>query len=438
MNYKQTLDYLYARLPMFQRIGAEAYKADLDNTLAICKILKNPEKKFKSVHIAGTNGKGSTSHMIAAVFQQAGYKTGLYTSPHLKDFRERIKINGKEIPKRYITTFVEQYKTRFEKIEPSFFEWTVLLTFNYFADEKVDIAIIEVGLGGRLDSTNVIKPLLSIITNISYDHTNLLGNTLKKIAVEKAGIIKSKTPVVISEAQQKVKQVFINKAKETKSEIYFADELFAHQSAIYLPQKSLTIHNYVTCEDKFHVITDLLGTYQKHNIAGAITALTLLQEDFPMKDDDLQNGLLNVKKLTGLHGRWEVLSEKNPRVICDTGHNTDGIKQVIDCINREFESHIVTGKLHVVFGAVNDKDVAQIFSLLKTNKHFSSATYYFCKPNIPRGMDTTILYKAALKQGLKGKTFLSVKEALAAAKKQVKPKELVFVGGSTFTVAEIL
>lgn len=437
MNYKQTLDYLYARLPMFQRIGAAAYKADLNNTLSICKALKNPEKKFKSVHVAGTNGKGSTSHMLAAVFQQAGYKTGLYTSPHLKDFRERIKINGKEIPKKYITNFVEKYKDSFEKIEPSFFEWTVGLAFSYFSDEKVDIAIIEVGLGGRLDSTNVIKPLLSIITNISYDHTNLLGNTLKKIAIEKAGIIKPKTSVVISETQQKVKQVFINKAKECKSEIYFADKLFVPQKEIYLPQKNLTYYNYMAGEARFHVISDLLGTYQKQNIAGAITALTLLQEDFAMKDTDLQNGLLNVKKLTGLHGRWEILSERNPRVICDTGHNTDGIKQVMDCVAREYEAKLTTGKLHVVFGAVNDKDVSEIFSLLKTNKHFSSASYYFCKPNIPRGMDTSVLHKAALKQGLKGKPYTSVKEALASAKKQAKSKELVFVGGSTFTVAEI-
>jgi len=438
MNYKQTLDYLYARLPMYQRIGAAAYKANLKNTLAICKLLKNPEKKFKSIHVAGTNGKGSTSHMLAAVFQQAGYKTGLYTSPHLKDFRERIKINGKDISKKYITDFVEKYATNFEKIEPSFFEWTVGLAFNYFADEEVDIAIIEVGLGGRLDSTNVIKPLLSIITNISYDHTNLLGNTLEKIAAEKAGIIKPKIPVVISETQNKVKQVFIKKAKETKSEIYFADTILIHQNEFYFPKKNATVHLYNCDGEPMMAPTDLPGTYQKHNIAGVVCALTLLMEDFPMKDDDMHKGLVNVKKLTGLHGRWEILSKKNPRVICDTGHNKEGIKQVIDCINREFDSKIVKGKLHVVMGVVNDKDVAEIFTLLKTNKHFASAQYYFCKPNIPRGMEVSVLHKAALKQGLKGEAYPFVKEALKAAKKAAKPNELVFVGGSTFTVAEVV
>ena len=438
MNYKQTLDYLYARLPMYQRVGAAAYKADLNNTLAICKLLKNPEKKFKSIHVAGTNGKGSTSHMLDAVFQQAGYKTGLYTSPHLKDFRERIKINGKDISKKYITNFVEKYKGNFEKIEPSFFEWTVGLAFRYFADEKVDIAIIETGLGGRLDSTNVIKPLLSIITNISYDHTNLLGDTLEKIAAEKAGIIKPKAPVVISETQNKVKQVFIKKAKEAKSKIYFADELLTHQGEFYFPKKNAAFHLYNCDGEPMIARTDLQGTYQKHNIAGVICALTLLTEDFPIKETDIYKGLANVKKLTGLHGRWELLSKKNPRVICDTGHNKDGIKEVIDCINREFDLKVVKGKLHVVFGAVNDKDVSEIFTLLKTNKHFASACYYFCKPNIPRGMDASVLSKAATKMGLKGEEYKSVKIALKAAKKQAKDKELVFVGGSTFVVAEVI
>ena len=438
MNYKQTLAYLYARLPMYQRIGAAAYKADLNNTLAICKLLKNPEKKFKSIHVAGTNGKGSTSHMLAAVLQQAGYKTGLYTSPHLKDFRERIKINGKEIPKKYVQEFVAQHKKGFEKIEPSFFEWTVGLAFNYFADEQVDIAIIEVGLGGRLDSTNVIKPLLSVITNISYDHTNLLGNTLQKIAAEKAGIIKPNVPVVISETQPKIKQVFIKKAEATKSELYFADSMFKHQIAIYSPEKSLIVHNYKTTEGKFFVISDMLGTYQKHNIAGVICALTLLTKNFSIKDTDIQKGLVKVKKLTGLHGRWEVLNEKNPRIICDTGHNIDGIKQVMDCVDREFETKMVKGKLHVVFGAVSDKDVSEVFTLLKTNKHFASACYYFCKPNIPRGMEEVVLQKAAIKKGFKGNIYPSVKEALKAAKKQAKTNELVFVGGSTFTVAEVV
>jgi dihydrofolate synthase/folylpolyglutamate synthase len=440
MNYKQTLDYLYARLPMYQRIGAAAYKADLNNTLAICKLLNNPETKFKSIHIAGTNGKGSTSHMLAAVFQKAGYKTGLYTSPHLKDFRERIKINGKEIHKKYITNFVEKYKNSFEQIEPSFFEWTVGLAFKYFAYKKVDIAIIEVGLGGRLDSTNVIKPLVSLITNISYDHTNLLGNTLEKIAKEKAGIIKPKTPVVISETQPKVKQIFIDKAKTNKSDIYFADELYVHRKESYIPKFDFTAHRYKVkgIKEELVVLVDLLGTYQKYNLAGVLTTINLLKKDFHIKEHHIEDALVEVKKLTGLHGRWEILSKKNPRIICDTGHNKDGIKQVMGSVNREYITKWVKGKLHVVFGVVNDKDVSELFSLLKTNKHFASATYYFCKPNIPRGMEVSVLNKAANKQGLNGKEYKTVKSALKAAKKQAKDKELVFVGGSTFTVAEVI
>jgi dihydrofolate synthase/folylpolyglutamate synthase len=422
---------------MFQRIGAAAYKADLNNTLAICKLLHNPENKFKSIHVAGTNGKGSSSHMLAAVFQQAGYKTGLYTSPHLKDFRERIKINGKEIPKKYITEFVEKHKTDFEKIEPSFFEWTVGLAFNYFVEEKIDIAIIEVGLGGRLDSTNVVKPLLSLITNISYDHTNLLGNTLPKIAKEKAGIIKPKVPVVISQTQAVVKKVFTEKAKACKSKIYFADDIFIHQKENYLPKKSLTKHSYKKGKVLISVSSDLPGTYQRYNIAGVLTALDILKHDFKIRDKHIAKALCNVKKLTGLHGRWELLN-KHPRVIADTGHNKDGIMQVMECVNREFQSKMVKGKLHVVFGAVNDKDVANIFALLKTNRRFATAVYYLCKPNIPRGMELDVLFKAAKQQGLKGKTYPSVKEALRAAKKTAKVNELVFVGGSTFTVAEVI
>jgi len=375
--------------------------------------------------------------MLAAVFQQAGYKTGLYTSPHLKDFRERIKINGKEIPKKYITEFVEKHKTNFEKIEPSFFEWTVGLAFNYFAEQKIDIAIIEVGLGGRLDSTNVLTPLLSLITNISYDHTNLLGNTLPKIAKEKAGIIKPKVPVVISQTQATVKKVFTEKAKVAKSKIYFADTIFFHQKENYLPKKSLTKHPYKNGKELISVLSDLPGTYQRYNIAGVLTALDILKHDFKIKDKHIAKALTNVKKLTGLHGRWELLN-KHPRIIADTGHNKDGILQVMKSIDREFASKMVKGKLHVVFGAVNDKDVVNIFALLKTNKHFSSATYYFCKPNIPRGMELAVLYKAAQQQSIKGKTYPSVKEALHAAKKTAKANELIFVGGSTFTVAEVI
>jgi len=437
MNYKQTLDYLYKQLPMFHRIGAAAYKADLNNTIAICKLLNHPEKKFKSIHVAGTNGKGSSSHMLAAVFQQAGYKTGLYTSPHLKDFRERIKINGKEISKKKVTEFVKKHQTSFEKIQPSFFEWTVGLAFDYFAKEKVDIAIIEVGLGGRLDSTNVITPLASLITNISYDHTNLLGNTLTKIAAEKAGIIKSQVPVVISQTQKEVKNIFIKKAAKTKSKIFFADTLTIPEEEFYFPKKNLTTHSFIQKNKIKTIACDLPGTYQKYNISGVLTLLEILKKKFKITDIHITKALQNVKKLTGLHGRWEVINKK-PRVICDTGHNTDGIKQVIDSVNREFLSGIVKGKLHVVFGAVNDKDLSETFSLLKTDKHFSKANYYFCKPNIPRGMELPVLLENSHKYSLKGKGFPSVKKALLAAKSKAKQGDLVFVGGSTFTVAEII
>jgi len=436
MTYKQTLEYLVAKLPMFQRVGAVAYKANLDNTIVICKLLDNPENKFKSIHVAGTNGKGSTSHMLAAVFQQAGYKTGLYTSPHLKDFRERIKINGKEIPKKYVTEFVEKYQHDFEKIQPSFFEWTVGLAFKFFAEQKVDIAIIETGLGGRLDSTNVINPLVSLISNISFDHTNLLGNTLQKIAAEKAGIIKYKTPIIISETQIEVKKIFIEKAKTSKSKIYFADELFVHQNEKYAAKKNQTNHFYNQDKKTISYKTDLPGTYQKHNLAGVLTALAVVKNEFKLKDVQVKRALKNVIKLTGLHGRWEVIN-KHPRVVCDTGHNEDGIKHVINSINREYDSNIVKGKLHVVFGVVNDKDLSKIFPLLKGNTHFKNAVYYFCKPNIPRGMETDILKNDATKFGLKGNEYPSVKMALQAAKKSAKKIELIFVGGSTFTVGEV-
>ena len=439
MNYKQTLDYLFTQLPMFQRIGAAAYKANLNNTIAICKLLDNPENKFKSIHVAGTNGKGSTSHMLAAVFQQAGYKTGLYTSPHLKDFRERIKINGKEIPKKYVTLFVEKHKVAFEKIEPSFFEWTVGLAFTYFSEQKVDIAIIEVGLGGRLDSTNVINPLASVITNVSFDHTNLLGNTLTKIATEKAGIMKPEVPVIISQTQKELIKVVASKVGQYKTQIYLADRNFAHQKEKYSSKNMLNKHFYISyTSNKAKPVSyevDLTGTYQKFNVGAVLTTLYVLRNHFKISEKNIKNALKNVQKLTGLHGRWELIN-KHPRVIADTGHNEDGIKQVVNSINREYASKIVKGKLHVVLGVVNDKDLSKIFPLLKANTHFKSAIYYFCKPNIPRGMETDILKKEAAKFSLKGEEYPSVKKALQTAKKSAKKNELVFVGGSTFTVAE--
>lgn len=428
MTYQQTLDYLFTKLPMYQRVGAAAYKADLNNTIAICKALGNPEKKIKCVHVAGTNGKGSSSHMLAAILQQAGYKTGLYTSPHLVDFRERIKINGKEIPKTEVVKFVEENKTAFENIEPSFFEWTVGLAFDYFAKQEVDVAVIEVGLGGRLDSTNVINPVACLITNIGFDHMNLLGNTLPLIAEEKAGIIKAKVPVTISQTQLEVISVFNNKAKDLKAPIEFADKnykviSYKHENSYLtielLHKKTNTKHSYQL---------DLLGSYQIKNLMGVLNTIeNLKDEGFLIEDPMIQKALSQVQKITGLQGRWQVIQSK-PLVIADTGHNQDGIKEVLENLKRYSYK-----KLHFVLGAVNDKDISTILKMLPKD-----AIYYFCKASIPRALDEKELSVQAKKMGLNGKTFKTVPEALTAAKKQAKLSDLVFVGGSTFTVADIL
>lgn len=428
MTYQQTLDYLFSRLPMFQRIGAAAYKADLSNTIAICQALGNPEKKLKCIHVAGTNGKGSSSHMLAAILQQAGYKTGLYTSPHLVDFRERIKINGKMIPKQEVVNFVEKYKAAFEAIEPSFFEWTVGLAFKYFEEQEADVAVIEVGLGGRLDSTNVITPVCSLITNIGYDHVNLLGDTLQKIAAEKAGIIKSRVPVVISQSQLDVIAVFNDKAKELKAPIEFADKnfkvlSFAHQKELLhveiLNRKNNSKHKYEL---------DLTGTYQLKNLPGVLNTIDIVtQKGFLIEPEVISRALKQVQKLTGLKGRWQILSQK-PLVIADTGHNTDGIKEVLENLKRySFK------KLHIVLGMVNDKDVSGVLKLFPKD-----AEYYFCKASIPRALDEKELALKAQKLGLSGKTFGTVPEALAKAKKAARANDLVFVGGSTFTVADVI
>jgi dihydrofolate synthase / folylpolyglutamate synthase len=433
MNYKKTLDYLYEQLPMFHRVGSAAYKANLDNTIAICKLLGNPENKFRSIHIAGTNGKGSTSHMIAAVFQAAGYKTGLYTSPHLKDFRERIRINGKMIPRKKVTGFVEKYKEDFERIRPSFFEWTVGLAFDHFANEKVDIAIIEVGLGGRLDSTNVITPLLSVITNISYDHMALLGNTLPEIAGEKAGIIKPGVPVIIGEKQKGIAPVFMKKAKKEKAPIAFASETFEARrpSSIVIKGKHcLQFDSYYSGSNKVYrkkVLCGLTGMYQLKNI---ITVLTVFQtlgrlNNITIPGTAILKGLRDVKELTGLRGRWDILS-KSPLTIADTGHNEAGIKEVLKMIDRTPHKG-----LHFVLGMVNDKDIKKILMLLP-----ETAAYYFCKPGIPRGLDAGELQTQAAQAGLKGKTYSSVKKAVKAAQAAAKKNDLVFIGGSTFVVAE--
>lgn len=406
MNYNETINWMFQQLPLYQLQGATAYKEDLTNTVLLANHIGNPEKKLKCIHVAGTNGKGSTSHLLASVLQEAGYKVGLYTSPHLKDFRERIKINGIEISEEFVCEFIATNKSFFEANDLSFFEMTVGLAFEYFTKENVDIAIIEVGLGGRLDSTNIITPLVSVITNIGYDHTQFLGNTLKAIAGEKAGIIKPLVPVIIGEYLEETKPVFIEKAKATNSEIYFASDLIV---ATY-PSK-------------------LLGDYQVFNKKTVLQTLKILQlqNHYKISEENIINGFLNVIESTGLYGRWQQLGA-TPKIICDTAHNSHGLKIVLHQIQKE---HFDT--LHIVLGVVNDKDLDEILILFPKN-----AIYYFCRPNIPRGLDTTILKEKAAQFQLYGETFHSVSEAYQKAKEMAKTDDFIYIGGSTFVVAEIL
>ena len=409
MNFSETIDYLFSQLPMFQRIGGAAYKANLNNTLALCHLLNHPENKFKSIHVAGTNGKGSISHLLAAILQSAGYKTGLYTSPHLKDFRERIKINGKMIAKEAVVEFVEKYKKEFEVLQPSFFEMTVGMAFDYFAKEKVDIAILETGLGGRLDATNVVQPELSIISNISFDHQQFLGNTLEAIAKEKAGIIKPEIPVIISETQKEIKHVFVEKAKALNAPIAFADQEISDGKA----KKYL-------CE--------LKGSYQQKNIKCVLWAIeTLKKQGFDIPENAIKEGIEKVIQLTGIMGRWQQLGS-SPIIIADTAHNEAGIAMALSQI-KNTPHH----QLHLVFGVVNDKPIDKILSLLP-----SKASYYFCKANLPRALDQIELAKQAAKHGLSGIAFSSVQEAYKAAKENAAADDLIYVGGSTFVVAEVL
>jgi len=403
MTYQETLDYLFGRLPIYQRTGAAAYKADIGNIVAASKYLGNPHTQFKSVHIAGTNGKGSTAHMLSSILQESGYKVGLYTSPHLKDFRERIRINGKMITEQEVVDFVKESKAIFEEMELSFFEFTVAMAFDYFANQQVDIAIIETGLGGRLDSTNILNPELTIITNIGLDHTNLLGNTLEKIAVEKGGIIKENTPIIIGRKQKETNTIFQNIAKEKNAHLMYS-------------------------ESKQNYATDLKGEYQKENINTTITAIEQLQEQgWAINSSNIEQGLLKIVANTQLLGRWQTLS-KIPHIICDTGHNEDGIKQISKQLkNTKYE------QLHFVFGTVNDKNLASILSHLPKN-----ASYYFCQANIPRAMDAKELQQKSAKYELKGNVFTIVKQALSKAKENANASDLIFVGGSTFVVAEAL
>jgi dihydrofolate synthase/folylpolyglutamate synthase len=405
MNYKETINWMFIQLPMYQLQGASAYKKDLTNACLLSNHLGNPEKNLKCIHVAGTNGKGSTSHMLASIFQEAGYNVGLYTSPHLKDFRERIKISGVEISEDFVCDFINTNKAFFEANEMSFFEMTVGLALDYFAKEKVDIAIIEVGMGGRLDATNIITPLVSVITNIGLDHTQFLGNTLEAIAYEKAGIIKPGIPVVIGEYTPETKPVFLAKAKETRSEIYFASDL--------IPET---------------YDSDLIGDYQAHNKKTVVQTISILnsQRTFKISEANIKSGLLKVVKNTGLEGRWQQLGEF-PKIICDTAHNKNGLEIVMKQIQKEkFDT------LHIVLGVVNDKDLNEILPLFP-----SDAIYYFCKPNISRGLDAAILQEEARKNDLLGDTHPSVADAYNKALQTATMSDFIYIGGSTFVVAEI-
>jgi dihydrofolate synthase/folylpolyglutamate synthase len=433
MTYSETLDYLFSQLPMYQRQGVPAFKKDLTNTLALCELLDNPQHKFKSIHIAGTNGKGSVSHMLASVFQSAGYKVGLYTSPHLKDFRERIKINGEMISESSVIDFVETFKSNFERIKPSFFEMTVALAFDYFAKSNVDIAIIETGLGGRLDSTNIITPELSVITNIGYDHQQFLGETLSEIAAEKAGIIKPNVSVVIGEFQQEVAEVFEAKARETNSRLRFAnreweirnDELLSN--SVYDYSLKMSVRHYDGIE--LDVEGQLTGPHQKKNLLTVLEAVrTMSDAGWNVSSHHFKEGVKTVVTRTGLLGRWQIL-QRNPIIIADTGHNQEGLEPNIQRLlfNRK------PNQLHFVWGMVNDKDVSKTFQMLP-----KEATYYFCRPDVPRGLAVSILEEKAKEFGFQHSVFPSVLEALEAAKYHAKAEDIIYVGGSTFVVAEVV
>ncbi|MDP5200837.1 folylpolyglutamate synthase/dihydrofolate synthase family protein [Flavobacterium sp. DG2-3] len=405
MNYQETTNWMFNQLPMYQLQGASAYKEDLTNIRVLAAHLDNPQNELRCIHVAGTNGKGSTSHMLSSVLQEAGYKVGLYTSPHLKDFRERIKINGQEISEEFVIEFIAKHKSFFEANDMSFFEMTVGLAFDYFASEKVDIAIIEVGLGGRLDATNIITPLVSVITNIGLDHTQFLGNTLEAIAGEKAGIIKPNIPVVIGEYTEETKPVFLAKAEENSAPISFASDLI---DQIYL--------------------SDLIGDYQFHNKKTVQQTISILnnETDFKVSTEQLKEGLLNVVKNTGLQGRWQQLGE-NPKIICDTAHNKHGLSVVMNQLkNEKFEN------LHIVLGVVNDKDLDSILPLFP-----KEAQYYFCRPDSSRGLSTEILQSEAKKHDLIGEKYDSVASAFAEAKKNASENDFIYAGGSTFVVAEL-
>jgi len=405
MNYSETTNWLFSQLPLYQNVGKSAYKADLSQTLKLAKHLNHPEHKFKSIHVGGTNGKGSSAHMLASVLQEAGYKVGLYTSPHLKDYRERIRINGEMISETFVVDFVAHNKPFFESNSLSFFEMSVGMAFEYFAQEQVDIAVVEVGLGGRLDSTNILNPEVSVITNIGLDHTQFLGTTLEAIAGEKAGIIKPNTPVVIGETQPEIETIFRTKATKEQAPIYFADQCIETTPP-----------------------TSLKGTYQIHNVRTVLQTVSILNTgSFTIPTEAVQQGLLKVTENTGLRGRWDVLGN-SPKTICDTAHNREGLSYVFKQLQSEkFQ------RLHLVLGMVNDKDVLSLLELFP-----KQAQYYFCKPNVPRGLEASQLAQIFNEYGFEGNVHSSVKDALNAAKQSASQDDLIYVGGSTFVVAEII
>ncbi|WP_416438364.1 bifunctional folylpolyglutamate synthase/dihydrofolate synthase [Phnomibacter sp. MR] len=431
MTYQQTIEYLYERLPMFTRIGAAAYKKDLHNTIALLDAIGNPQQRFKSIHIAGTNGKGSTSHMLAAIMQTHGYKTGLYTSPHLVDFRERIKINGDWIDATFIVDFTNRIKPIIEEIEPSFFEVTVAMAFEWFAQQQVDIAVIETGLGGRLDSTNIITPELSIITNIGWDHMNLLGNTLPEIAAEKAGIIKPGIPAVVGEYLPETKDVFMQQASRCNSSLFFAADAFSIAAVHSTPQAlSITLNNHET-DEAISLTTDLGGLYQQYNLRTVYSSCLALQKaGWPLQLPLMQQALQQVKPLTGLHGRWEVL-HTSPLLVLDVAHNVNGIQQVLQQLEH-WQQQNSGMQIHIVMGMVRDKDIDQVLALLP--KEYS---YYFTQAQLPRALPAPDMQQQAAQHHLHGQAFTQVNDAIATAMKAAQPKDLVLVCGSVFVVGEV-
>lgn len=429
MSYQDTIDYLYNRLPMFSKQGASAIKKDLVNIKKLCEALDNPEQQIKTIHVAGTNGKGSTSHMLAAILQKAGYKTGLYTSPHLLDFRERIKINGEMMSKEKVIAFVEEHTSLFNQIEPSFFEVTVAMAFDYFAKEKVDIAIIETGLGGRLDSTNIINPILSVITNISLDHVAILGNTVQEIAIEKAGIIKPNTPIIISEKTDDTSPIFEETAHGNNSKIIFASSLWqAKVKEKTANSLTIVVHPIDEKEKTECYELDINGSYQPKNLLGVLAAVDELANlGFPVSKEDVCYALAHVKSLTGLLGRWQTLG-KDPLIICDTGHNEKGWEEILVSIKQQTFTH-----LHMIIGVMADKDIESLLNISPRE-----ATYYFCRPDFDRALNEHELQKQATEKGLIGQAYPSISEAIKTAQQVAHDDDFIFIGGSSFVVAEAL